>query len=254
MGSPIKLHELTYPQVRMLLDRGKTTLLLPVGTLEAHGRHAPIGTDNFCAEEIAWRLGENLGWPVAPTLNYGVTTGLVAYPGSVRIPKALYAELAETILTNFLEMGFKRIVIINGHGGNTETLSNVIKDLITQDRGNRHFILVDWWQIDSEALHEVYGRPGGHAALDETACIVAYRPELLDPKAMKPEDQCRLTPGIVTAPYSAAMLVYDEGDASPDFDPARAADFMARVLARIQTLLLQEIELFEKSFGKQEGR
>ncbi len=253
MASLIKLDELTYPKIRKLLDEGNTTLLLPVGTLEAHGHHAPVGTDNFCAEEIAWQLGERLGWPVAPTLNYGVTTGLIAYPGSQRIPKPLYADLVTVILKDFLEMGFRRIVIINGHGGNTETFSNVIKDLITEDRGNRHFILVDWWQVDADALEEVYGRPGGHAALDETACIVAYRPETVDQDAMDPGDAAVFTPGIVTAPYSAAMLVYEDGDSTPDFDRKKAIDFMNKVIDRIQALVIKEVDLFERSFGDREG-
>lgn len=244
-----KLDELTYPAIRNLIDEGHRNLLWPVGTLEAHGLHAPVGTDNFCAEEFAWRLGERLGWPVAPTLNYGITTGLIAYPGSVKLPKDLYADLCETILVNFLEMGFQRIVIINGHGGNTETLSTLIKDLIVEDRGNRHFILVDWWQLDHEALDKIYGRPGGHAALDETAAILAFRPDLIDQSAYKPENQVAFTPGIVSAPYSAAMLVYEEGDASPDFSTHKAEEFTALVLDKIESLVRHEVELFKSSFG-----
>jgi creatinine amidohydrolase len=223
-----------------------------VGTLEAHGRHAPIGTDNFCAEEIAWRLAERLGWPVAPTLNYGITTGLVSYPGGVRIEKDLYADLAATILQNFFAMGFRRVVIINGHGGNTETLSGVMKELITHDRGNRHLILIDWWHLGEEALAEVYGRPGGHAALDETACMVAFRPETLDAEAFSPEDQSTMRPGVMVAPYSSAVLLYGEGDAAPDFDRRKAQAFTEKVLDRIEAVLKSEVEKFERSFGKPE--
>ncbi len=249
----IKLDELTYPQVAALLRDGMTSLLWPVGTLEAHGRHAPVGTDNFCAENIAWQLGERLGWPVAPTLNYGITTGLIAYPGSIRIGKSLYADLIRTILENFFQMGFRRIVIANGHGGNTETIGNVIKDLILEDRGRRHMILVDWWRLTEEALKEVYDRPGGHAALDETACVIAYRPDLIDPSEVKPEYYNRLRPGIVAAPYSAALLTFEDGDATPDLNRDKASRFMDLVLDRIVQLLKQEIELFETSFGDMKG-
>jgi creatinine amidohydrolase len=250
----IKLDELTYPKVAELLKAGKTTLLWPVGTMEAHGRHAPIGTDNVCAEEIAWRLGERLGWPVAPTLNYGITVGLIAYPGSVRIDANLYRDLVTEILENFFAIGFRRIVIINGHGGNTETLTKVVKDLIVEDRGNRHMIVIDWWQLDAEILSEVYGRPGGHAALDETACVLAFRPELVDPSAATKEHQSKFTPGVVTAPYSAAMLVYDDGDASPDFDRQKASTFMAKLLDKVESILRHEVELFERSFADGRSR
>jgi creatinine amidohydrolase len=247
--SLIKLDELTWPKLEALIKGGTKNLLLPVGTLEAHSRHAPIGTDNFCAEDIACRLGEILGWPVAPTVNYGITSGLIAYPGGVRISKDLYGKFIREILENFLEMGFKRIVIINGHGGNTETISGIIKELITRDRGNRHLILVDWWWLGSDALKETYGRPGGHAALDETACVVAFRPELIDESALKPEEYTRFTQGIVSMPYSSAMLVYDEGDATPDFDRDKATGYMNMVIERIKDILLREVELFESSFG-----
>lgn len=245
----IKLDELTYPQVGKLLKDGVDTLLFPVGTLEPHGRHAPVGTDNFCAEEIAWDLGKRTGWPVAPTLNYGVTSGLIAYPGAVKIPKPQYEELIRIILENFLRMGFVRVVIINGHGGNTESINKVIKDLIVEDRGNRHFINVDWWYLATEPLKEIYGRPGGHAALDETACIIAYRPELVHEDKFSPDELSKFQPGISVAPYSSAVLLYEEGDAAPDFDRDKAVKFMEKILDRIEAVLEEEVGLFEKSFG-----
>jgi len=251
--NPIKLDELTYPQVSALLKEGKTSILFPVGTMEAHGRHAPVGTDNFCAEELAWELGDRLGWPVAPTLNYGITTGLIAYPGSIRIDKDLYEELVLTIFENFFQMGFQRIVVINGHGGNTETLGKVAKEMITEDRGKRHFIIVDWWQLGEDALKEVYNRPGGHAALDETACIVAFRPELLDQNELDPAEHVAFTGGVISVPYSAAMLYYGENDAAPDFDPEKAKTYINKVLDRMESIILGETERFKNSFPLEGG-
>ncbi len=249
MQNPIKIDELSYPKLKELIDSGSKTLLWPIGTLEPHGRHAPIGTDNFCAEEIAWQLGKRLGWPVAPTLNYGITTGLIAYTGGSRVPKPVYADLVSAILTDFMEMGFRRVVIINGHGGNTETVTNVIKELITVDRGNRHFILLDWWMLDADALEDVYGRPGGHAALDETACVLAFRPETVDETKMDPSDITRMQPGVISLPYSSAVLAYDNGDPMPDFDRDKAVKFMDQVLDRIEEVLNGEAEQFDRSFG-----
>lgn len=245
----IRLDELTYPEVGKLIRDGNTNLLFPVGTLEPHGRHAPVGTDNYCAEEIAWELSRRNGWPVAPTLNYGVTSGLIAYPGGVKIPKPQYEELIRIILENFFRMGFRRIIIINGHGGNTESIIKVIKDMIVEDRGNRHLINIDWWYVSTEPLKEIYGRPGGHAALDETACILAFRPELVNESDFSPEEQTRFRPGVTVAPYSSAVLVYEDGDGSPDFDREKASAFMKKVIDNIEDILKEEIRLFEKSFG-----
>lgn len=245
----IKLDTLTYPKIKKLLDNGNDSLLFPIGTLEAHGRHAPVGTDNFCAENIAWELAERLGWPVAPTLNYGITTGLIAYPGSVRISKEVYTEVLSEILEDFFAMGFRRIVLVNGHGGNTETVGKLIKELIVDDRGNRHMILIDWWQLGSEALAEVYNRPGGHAALDETACIVAYRPETLEPSEVDEMDITLFQPGVQAAPYSAAIIAFEAGDPKPDFDADKAKVYMTKVLDKVESVIRKETELFERSFG-----
>ena len=221
--------------------------------MEAHGRHAPVGTDNFCAEEIAWRLGENLDWPVAPTLNYGITTGLIAYPGSIRIEPETYSAVIKSILKDFFAMGFGRVVIINGHGGNTESLIQVVKQLAAKKRGKRHMIVIDWWTLDADALKEIYNRPGGHAALDETAAIYSFRPELVDPSAADKDHQSRIMPGVTSAPYSAAMLVYEDGDASPDFDKSKADRFTGQLLEKLESIIRKEVELFDKSFRDLEG-
>jgi creatinine amidohydrolase/Fe(II)-dependent formamide hydrolase-like protein len=147
-------------------------------------------------------------------------------------------------------MGFQRIVIINGHGGNTETLGKVVKNMILENRGKRHLIVIDWWTLDLEALAEIYGRPGGHAALDETACVIAYRPELVDQSAAEPGYQSRIRPGVIVAPYSAAMLVYEDGDTSLDFDRDKATRFMEKVIDKIEIILRDEVGLFERSFGE----
>jgi creatinine amidohydrolase len=247
----IRLDTLTYPDVKKLLDSGVHSILFPVGTLEAHGRHAPVGTDSFIAEEISWRLGERMELPVAPTLNYGITSGLLPYPGSQRIDKKLYADLIYCIIDDFFEMGFRRVIVMNGHGGNTETLGNVAKELITKDYGKRHVMVIDWWNMDEEALKEVYDQPGGHAALDETAALVAFRPETLKPENRTDNDGWTFTKGVISVPYPTAMLYYSlEGDASPDFDKEKAGRFMDIVLAKLEGIISREIELFDESFGK----
>lgn len=246
----VKLDELTFYEIKCLIDAGNRTLIFPVGTLEAHGYHAPVGTDNFCAEDIAWELGKRLGFPVAPTLNYGITTGLIAYPGSVRVNADTYTELIRQILANFLQMGFRRIVIVNGHGGNTETLSRVAKEMIMDNRGSCHFIIIDWWQLDREALNEVYNRPGGHAALDETACVLAFRPSLIKSNQYNKESVCHFQSGVISMPYSAAMIVYEDGDASPDFNVDKARIFIEKVIDKIEKVIKNEVTQFDNSFTR----
>jgi hypothetical protein len=79
--------------------------------------------------------------------------------------------------------------------------------------------------------------------------ILAFRPELVDKGAFDPEAQTRFQAGVVVAPYSSAVLCYEEGDASPDFDLAKAGKFRDRIIDIIEKILKEEVELFEKSFG-----
>lgn len=91
---------------------------LPLGSTEQHA-FLSLCTDNILAEKVALDAAEPLGIPVFPPLNYGITPYFRAYPGSISLRVETYLRVIGDVLYGLAEQGFRRILIVNGHGGNT---------------------------------------------------------------------------------------------------------------------------------------
>ena len=91
--------------------------VLPVGSVEQHG-YLSLATDAVLAERVALAAAEPLGVPVFPALAYGYTPSFTAYPGTVTLSLDTYLAVMRDLLQSLLRQGFRRIVVVNGHGGN----------------------------------------------------------------------------------------------------------------------------------------
>lgn len=92
-------------------------LVLVTGSTEEHGYYS-VATDTLCPWEIAKAACEDERVVLAPALPYGPSPGLMAFPGTVSLDPRTYLDLIDQILRSFVSHGFKRILILNGHGGN----------------------------------------------------------------------------------------------------------------------------------------
>lgn len=136
------------------------TCVLPIGSVEQHG-YLSLCVDMILAEKVAVDAAEPLGVPVFPALPYGTTPYFSAYPGTVTLRLATYVALVEDILDSLHRAGFRRIVVVNGHGGNGPVLG-LIKEWIVR-RGDVRVKFHEWWKaprtwaktiaIDPEASH-----------------------------------------------------------------------------------------------------
>ncbi|NLI80024.1 MAG: creatininase family protein [Candidatus Riflebacteria bacterium] len=234
--APLLLDEMTTPQVEHLLDR-RAPLFFPVGTLEAHGRHLPVGTDTLCASGVARELAKRFGGAVAPALPYGLTNLLAqTAPGSF-FPDDLYREFVKATLRGFRAHGFDRLVVINGHGGNTEALKHTARLVIRESPVA--VCVVNWWLLAEPVARRVYGARGGHAAVEETAAVMTLRPDLVDEgRYSPPTDDFTPEDSIWCYPTPGEVLIYD-GDprGRPTFDRKKAATFMAATLDEIEKRL-----------------
>src|SRR3989441_5091360 len=93
-------------------------IVLPIGSTEQHG-YLSVGTDAIVAERVAVEPAEPLGVPVLPALPFGITPYFAAFPGSPSLRTITYIAVIRDLLDSLFGQGFRRIAVINGHGGNT---------------------------------------------------------------------------------------------------------------------------------------
>lgn len=155
----MKIHEMNWLQVETYLEHDDRAVL-PLGSTEQHA-YLSLGVDNILAERVAVEAAEPLGVPVFPPLNYGLTPYFRAYPGTVTLRTATYLGVVKDLLDSLAETGFRRILIVNGHGGNAPA-QGFVSEWLADNPGCR-VKFHNWWnaprtlqkvqEIDPQASH-----------------------------------------------------------------------------------------------------
>jgi creatinine amidohydrolase len=168
---------MSWEELKEYLDHDDR-VILPLGVTEAHGRHLGLGTDFIEAEAIAHAAGEATGVAVAPTLNYGQALALMGFPGTLSLRPTTLIAVLEDLFHALHHHGFRRILVVNGHGGNIAALSSAVQTAAMELPG-LHVKIFEWWK-DAEAYPVVTDRmgeqAGSHASAGETAFMLAVRP------------------------------------------------------------------------------
>ncbi len=112
--SPIHLAELTKDEFAAAMRAGRW-LLLPFGTVEAHGPHLPLGTDQLQAEYLCVQVAARVNGLVAPALPYGVCRTLRNFPGTVSLAPATLQAVAREIVAEYVRHGGRKLALITGH-------------------------------------------------------------------------------------------------------------------------------------------
>jgi creatinine amidohydrolase len=113
----MRISEMNWMMVEGYLGRDNRAVL-PLGCTEQHA-YLSLSTDSILAERLAVEAAEPLGVPVFPVLAYGITPYFRAFPGTITLRMETYISAIRDILDAMAEQGFKHILIVNGHGGNT---------------------------------------------------------------------------------------------------------------------------------------
>ena len=154
--------------------------LLPVGAIEQHGPHLPLDTDSFDADYLAREVARACSDPkplVLPLISYGVSYHHEEFSGTISISNETLSKMVYEIGMSAARNGIKKLVIINGHGGNGPTL-NFAAQMINRD--SQIFVAVDSGEtsdVDIDELTETHNDV--HAGEVETSTSLATRPELV---------------------------------------------------------------------------
>ena len=238
-----ELQRLTVADIRQLVPDKIDTIIIPVGTVEAHGA-AALGTDNFIPESIGLYLADKINALVAPTVNYGVTRSLYGHPGSITISTENFIAYMLDILKSFSDNKFAKVIIMNGHGGNDKAMAEIAFSFYRQTLVK--IAVINWWDVCAEMTREFFGEHGGHGARDEASMVQAIDESLVNKSLYEDNMPYFYQPGAKIYPIPGSILLYKEGEGIPDYDSVKAKEYQVKVFAKIEEFVRIILNGWEK--------
>ena len=161
----MRIDRMTWGQVETYLE-GDDRCVLPLGSTEQHA-YISLATDSILAERVANEAAEPVGVPVFPVLAYGITPYFMAYPGTVTISPATYERVLTEILGSVRRHGFRRILVVNGHGGNAP--ARPAAEAWADKKKDVELRWHDWWKAPAtRAAIDAIDPDASHASWMET--------------------------------------------------------------------------------------
>ena len=159
-------------------------VIVPVAALEQHGPHLPVEVDTILGETVALRAAQKVAERgqkalVLPVLWTGISEHHMSFGGTITLDFAAFAAMVEGVCRSVQRHGFRRIVLLNAHGGNENALRTITDDL-TPKLGVP-IVQFTYWYAAAAAIAKILETQGGlmHACEAETSMMLAVRPELV---------------------------------------------------------------------------
>jgi creatinine amidohydrolase len=229
----MQLSDLHWSAVRALSK--DTPVLFPIAALEQHGHHLPLFTDSLLLGEVIRRASERLADRVlfGPLLWLGNSEHHLDFAGTLSAPPRAYLDLLGGLLENFIHHGFRRLVLINGHGGNDVPGKQAIFEVRQRHRQRADLLLLfgTYWQLGarpSEIDGGLHQKQMGHACEWETSMMLRLAPHLVgDYKLAGPVDA-----GSVFEPAARAWITQERSEPGHIGHPALATAEKGEILFR----------------------
>lgn len=159
--------------------------MVPLGSLEFHGPHNPLGTDSIIVSGLADRVASRTNALLFPTVTFTQCPAHTArFRGTINIrPELMTMYLAE-ILRNILQVGFRRVFILNGHDGNIGPARGALAQ-IAAETNDSALLFANWWEflptptMQSLGMFQQSNGGHGHGGPLETSAVAAFRPDLI---------------------------------------------------------------------------
>ncbi len=232
------LATMTWEEVEAAYDRADL-VILPCGSHEQHSTHLPVSVDSLRADHLTAELvtsAENHELEIyrLPTLSYGFSEHHMQFPGTVTLSEQTYIETIIDIGHSLSEHDVDRLLLLNCHGGNKDSLS-IAADRLQRDHDlTTHFI--HWTAYATDLLEEQFGDQWGHAGEHETSFVELYRPDLVVEAKKEPQTVSEMPQ---TRPYTYFDDITKQGGLG---DPTESdSAYMETVVERATDRILQAI-------------
>lgn len=248
------LEKMNYLDVEKYL-KTRDTVVIPVGSIENHGKHMPLGTDTMIPHRIAELYSAMSDTVIAPTVNYGATADIVGFPGTISLGVEGLRALLERICDQLYDYGFRHFIILNGHGGNSKSITEVGHHLYAK---GAILANLNWWLIAGELRPEW---KGGHGGGEETAAILGIDPSLVDKseiggplKLYDVSDELKAT-GFRSVEYKGVSVeiirstpnVTDSGWIGPDHPNTATEEWGREMLQTTADYIVDFMEAFKRA-------
>jgi creatinine amidohydrolase len=197
-------------------EAGRRILLLPVGTVEQHGPHLPLTVDIEIPARIAASAAEKIKGFVAPAIFYGARSlpqsgGGPEIPGTIRVRGSVLTDYLKDVISGYVSMGFRSIVILNGHYENESFLFEALELCRQEGRlDGARGVALSWWSLVPQGLLDKLfgdhftGWHAEHASACETSLMLHLRNDLVGPARVDNATPPRA--GIYTFPVEASKI------------------------------------------------
>lgn len=171
------MKELSWKQVKEKISK-QTVAVVPVGSVEQHGLHAPLGTDLIIAEAFATVADEHKDTLVLPPVPVGVAEYHRHFAGTMWVSTETLKQYVGDIINSLAFHGIEKIILVNGHGGNREPLKELARYKKMED--NLQVVVWTWFESIEKKIINMYGeRPPLHADEAESSMLMTVAPELI---------------------------------------------------------------------------
>ena len=217
----VLLAEMTWEEAKDLAETGAAAVV-PTGSTEQHGPHMPLKTDHYLVYEVAVRAAllasSKVEVLVAPVIPYGCSGVHMEFSGTMTVSQTVYIQMVKELGQSLVNGGFKRVLFLNGHGGNFAPLVVAAKDLY--DLTGATIAVANYFHQAPKAVADLRESPLGgicHSGELETSCML-----FLDPESVRTDRAARAIPQWKTEYVlddlmkgGRAGLAYHVADVSP---------------------------------------